>query len=212
MSVQITYHGHACFVLSCGGYRVAVDPYDTSVTGYAPLSLEAEEVLCSHGHHDHNYSKAVKIRKNAGTSPFTVREFEIPHDDAGGRLRGMNLIRLFEAEGLRIAHFGDIGCELSPEYVEQLQGLDVMMAPVGGTYTIDAAQAEALRQQLQPRVFIPMHYRCGSCGYEVLQSLNEFLTAVRKAGTGVPVRQEHEHEVTITPGMEEQVLVMTWEK
>ena len=51
--ITITWHGHSCFSLAAGGYTLVLDPYDNSLDGYAPLQLSANEVLCSHGHHDH---------------------------------------------------------------------------------------------------------------------------------------------------------------
>ena len=51
--IIVVWHGHSCFTLSADGYTLALDPYDNSLDGYAPLQLSANEVLCSHGHHDH---------------------------------------------------------------------------------------------------------------------------------------------------------------
>ena len=174
MSIQITYYGHSCFIISCQNYSIALDPY-RPLPGYPPLQIEANEVLCSHDHTDHAYTKAVKII-HSGKDPFRVRDYEIPHDDKGGSLRGMNLIRVFEAEGMRVAHFGDIGCALPKEYIKLLSGLDAALVPVGGYYTIDAAQANALREQIRPRVFIPMHYRDGERGFPEIGTLDDFLS------------------------------------
>ena len=48
------------------------------------------------------------------------------------------------------------------------------MIPIGGFYTIDANQAKALIDQIQPRVTIPMHYRSEHFGYDVLGTLEDF--------------------------------------
>ena len=52
------------------------------------------------------------------------------------------------------------------------------MIPVGGYYTIDAAQASALADELAPAVVIPMHYRGEGFGYDVIGPLEDF-TALR---------------------------------
>ena len=66
---------------------------------------------------------------------------------------------LIEAEGLRVAHLGDLGCALSPAQQKALAPVDVLMLPVGGYYTIDASMAKEVATRLQARVILPMHYR-----------------------------------------------------
>ena len=173
MGITITYHGHSCFTLQSGGYTIAVDPYDDHVPGYRPLQLTANAVCCSHGHSDHSWVQAVQIEEKAA-SPFTITEIEGFHDDAGGSKRGPNTMRVFEAEGLKVAHLGDIGCMPPEEDLEKLKGLDVCLVPVGGFYTIDAKQAKELMDILQPRIVVPMHYRLNDKGFDVIGTLSDF--------------------------------------
>lgn len=170
--IKITYHGHSCFTIENDGYSIVLDPF-TGVDGYPELSLKANEVCCSHEHHDHSYREAVELLPPKA-SPFKITEINSFHDPVGGAKRGPNIIRLFEAGGVKLAHFGDIGCSLKPEEKEMLRGLDCALIPVGGTFTLDAAQAKALMDELKPRTVIPMHYRLGNQGYGVLQELEEF--------------------------------------
>ena len=69
---------------------------------------------------------------------------------------------------------GDIGCPLTREQKDLLKHLDAILIPVGGYYTIDAAQAKAVVDDLAPRVVIPMHYRSDHFGYPVIGRLEEF--------------------------------------
>ena len=172
--MKITYYGHSCFVLESGGWRVCIDPFK-GVKGYADPHIGADEVFCSHDHFDHNNVGAVELSgRDPAESPFDVTEVPCWHDDVHGAKRGPNIIRVFEAEGLSIAHFGDIGCGLSPEQKAVLSDLDVALVPVGGTYTLTAAQSKALMDELQPKVVIPMHYRLGNYGFPELQTLEDF--------------------------------------
>lgn len=173
--IVITWHGHSCFTVSAAGYSIVLDPYAPgSVPGYPALALTASQTLCSHEHKDHGYTDAVTIVRDGTKNPFHISKIETFHDDAGGTLRGSNTIHILEYNGLRIAHMGDIGCELTKEQAEQLKNLDAIMIPVGGYYTIDAAQAKAMADALSPRVVIPMHYRSGDFGYPVLSELSDF--------------------------------------
>ena len=98
--MKITYYGHSCFVLESGGYKLALDPYDSMVPGYGDLNIEANKVYCSHGHMDHANVAAVRILGADRPSPFVVTEVEVPHDDAGGSKRGFNFIRIFRKGNL----------------------------------------------------------------------------------------------------------------
>lgn len=178
--IKITYHGHSCFTIESEGYAAVLDPY-TGVEGYGELSLKANAVYCSHEHRDHGYREAVEIAAG-GDNPFRVTEIHSFHDPEGGALRGTNTIRIFEAGGVKLAHMGDIGCELKAEEKELLKGLDCILVPVGGTFTINPAEAKALMDELNPRTIIPMHYRLEGRGYGVLRELAEF-TALYEGGS-----------------------------
>ena len=172
--MTITWCGHACFLLesSCGS--VVFDPYAPGkVPGWKLPALTADKVVCSHGHADHNWADGVKPTGKA----FTGRLTQIPsfHDDRRGALRGENLITLVEAEGLRVVHMGDIGCALTAEQIDALGRVDVLMIPVGGHYTVDAAQAWEITQALGPSIVIPMHYRGRGFGYDVIGPVEPFL-------------------------------------
>ena len=94
--LQLIWHGHSCFTLEEKGYSIVLDPYDDGyVPGFGPLRLEADQVLCSHGHNDHSAVQCVKINKDAASkkNPFTITEIHSWHDDAQGTKRGDNTIR-----------------------------------------------------------------------------------------------------------------------
>ena len=171
--VIVEYFGHSCFRLGYGGQRIVLDPYnDGSVPGYGPLRLEAEFVFCSHGHGDHNAAGCVKLLEH-GQRQFTVTEILTDHDHHGGERRGKNTIRLFDFHGLRAAHFGDLGRPLTPAEAQALSGLDLAMVPVGGHFTIDAAEAAEMVRAIRPRVTVLMHYRTDSSGYDVIAHIRD---------------------------------------
>lgn len=176
--LRITWHGHACFELACGERTAVIDPY-REVPGYPELRLEAGEVYASHTQHDdHGYFEAVRITAQPGRSPFKVFTVDAFHDPENGALRGPNKITVFEAGGVRLAHFGDLGHELSREQLDALKGIDIALIPAGGFYTIDGSQAAALAAKLDAAIVIPMHYRYDGRGYDVISGPDVFMNAL----------------------------------
>ena len=203
--LELRWNGHACFSLTCRDFTVVFDPYeDNYVPGFGPLDLEADLVLCSHGHGDHSAAHVVKLRQG-GTNPFTITEIHTFHDPQGGALRGENTIRILEAGGLKAAHFGDLGCELTPTQLAELQGLDIAMIPVGGFYTIGPEEAKALVDKLGARVVVPMHYRMGDVGLPAIRELDDFLALVED------YVYYPGNSITVNPGTKPQVAVLTYQ-
>ena len=172
--IGITWHGHSCYSVTADDYTIVLDPFaDGSVPGLPNLELHANCVLCSHQHSDHGCTDVVKVTEKE-ISPFQVSVIDTFHDDAEGSKRGPNKIHVLEAHGMRIVHFGDLGCMLTDEQAVLLKQADVLMIPVGGFYTIDAVQAKEIVSALEPKVVIPMHYRSDTFGYPVIGRLEEF--------------------------------------
>lgn len=173
-NITVKWHGHSCFSVTADGYTIVLDPFAPgSVPGLADLSLEANRVLCSHQHSDHGCTDVVTVTEKK-SSPFSVMKIDTYHDDAKGSTRGPNRIHILDAHGICIVHFGDLGCMLTAEQIDVLKKADVVMIPVGGFYTIDAAQAAEIVSKLNPQVVIPMHYRSDTFGYPVIGRLEEY--------------------------------------
>ena len=173
--MKLKWLGHSCFQLTLDNGKVLVtDPFDESV-GYPAPRVRADAALSSHGHFDHNCFEVLEgdpIRLNApgerevcGAKITAVPSF---HDDARGGKRGENLIHVIEADGLRVAHLGDLGH--LPDTDEQkaaLTGLDVMLIPIGGFYTIDTPAAVRIIEAFRPRCAVAMHFANRYCRFPI---------------------------------------------
>ena len=139
---------------------------------------KADLVLCSHEHGDHNASELIDVSEAKQNTVLTITEFVCPHDDAGGSKRGLNKIHIIDDGELKVAHMGDVGTTaLENDALDALYGCDLLLIPVGGHYTVDAAEAKALVDRIAPRVTVPMHYRSAypAFGFGVLATVHPFL-------------------------------------
>lgn len=200
--MKITWLGHSCFRVECEGSTIVIDPFEPgSVPGCKEIHEEADLVLCSHSHHDHGYRDGVKL--TGSPCPIKVTALEGCHDDRQGALRGPNTIHILEGGGVKIAHFGDVGCMPEPQQLEALKGCDAIMLPVGGHYTVGPEEAKAIADAVEARVVIPMHYRSADFGFDVLGTLEDYLDIC-----GRWVR--YGASIEITPGMTRHTAVLTY--
>lgn len=165
--MRIQYIGHSCFYfVTDAGVRLVIDPYDTSI-GLTPVNVTADIALVTHHHFDHDCMDGVHgdytLIDGAGAfevSGVRIHGITVPHDADGGTVRGFVTAYLIETDGLRLLHLGDVG-DMPPEEFFAAVGspVDVLMIPVGGRYTVDAAGALAICERLNPNMVIPMHYK-----------------------------------------------------
>ena len=201
MEIKLTYHGHACFTLEYQGAKAVIDPYAPGmIPGQPDLHLTGSVVYCSHGHADHNFTQAVKIA-DSPSLPWTVTEFETPHDECNGAKRGMNTVRIFGCGSIRVAHLGDIGCFPDERLAEALERIDCMLIPVGGCYTINSQTAYQIIRAANPRIAIPMHYRTDKTGFEEIGHIDDFCRLWNQVNTC-------EGTFTLTKDAEHQILIM----
>lgn len=195
----LKWHGHSCFEITLeSGKTLITDPFDHTV-GYPMVSSQADGVLVSHDHFDHNCISALNDQPLSFTRPgqwyfgsATIQAVSSFHDNHQGTLRGPNLIFAIEDHGLRLVHLGDLGH--LPETDAQkaiLKNCDVLLIPIGGTYTLTTDEAIDLIHRYAPKAAIAMHYRNTYCQFDIT-TCDDF---VKKTGATCLV-----NPIEITPG------------
>lgn len=187
--MNITWYGQSCFQISStqgknNHVSIVIDPFDEN-TGLRPPRLQADVLLVTHDHHDHNNVKAVSGQPLVITGPG---EYEIKgafiqgilgfHDNSQGTQRGNVTIYTIETEEMRICHLADLGQkELSSDQLDKIGDVDILMIPAGGVYTIEAAEAVKIIAQIEPKIIIPMHYKIPKLKIK-LDAIDKFLKAM----------------------------------
>jgi len=200
--------------------RVFVDPFGDMAAAvgrndwkwdYPPVEgVEADVVLVTHDHLDHNAVEAIGgdpvVLAKAGTYESPLGEvvgIASEHDAVAGTERGPNTIFRFAIDGMTAAHFGDFGQPaLRPTQWEALGEVDVLFLPVGGGPTIAPDAAAELVGDLRPRLVVPMHYPTPAIGF--LDPPDAFLDAL---GARVERLESSEGEVGPLLGSREEPVV-----
>jgi len=183
--MKVKWLGHASFLITSDkGLKIITDPYKPGAFGleYKQIGESADIVTVSHEHDDHNNAGAVpgkpQIIKGAGkhqAKGMEIRGIASCHDDCGGKERGNNVIFAFKIDDMNLCLLGFVGRQLSDKAVSEIGKVDVLMIPVGGAFTIDAAGVDKVIAQLKPRIVFPMHYQTARCPNFPVANADPFL-------------------------------------
>lgn len=223
VSVTLTYLGHPTFILKTStGLTALLDPMAITL-GYPLTPISGVDlVTVSHEHADHN-----NVALAAGTPTILrglaagdwakidqmikgVRVYTVPtyHDDSQGSARGKNAVFVFDVEGLRVAHLGDLGHKLTDDQVKQIGRVDVVMIPVGGFFTLDGKGAAEVIAQLKPKIVIPMHYATPTLNPTIAQRLTDTGPLVAALGTSAKVTQAPQTVAIVSTQLPTELTVM----
>jgi len=171
--MTIQWYGHSCFKLSTkpegrgSGEDVVIftDPYNKEI-GLRPPQGRADVVTVSHDHFDHNNSEVLRgepavldIPGEYSIKGVSIKGINSFHDKKEGAERGLNTIFVFESEGIRFCHLGDLATALSNKQLEEINGVDILAVPVGGKFSLDGEEAKSVIDQVEPKIVLPMHYK-----------------------------------------------------
>ncbi|OGN23397.1 MAG: hypothetical protein A2918_01665 [Candidatus Yanofskybacteria bacterium RIFCSPLOWO2_01_FULL_42_49] len=162
----ITWFGHSCFRIESKEISILTDPFSKDI-GLKPPRIKDDIVLVSHKHYDHNNVEDAPPQAMVIDGPgeyekrgVYIRGILSYHDKEQGKERGLNTIYIIKAEDIVVCHMGDFGQgAFENNQVDDIGDVDILMLPVGGTYTIDYKEAVEVVGKVEPKIVIPMHYK-----------------------------------------------------
>lgn len=183
--VSLSYIGHSTFLIeSAKGIRIATDYNDYVRPAAIPDIATMNRAHSTHftltpdpairhvlkgwnpegGPAQHDVTETdVRVRN----LPTNIRTY-----GSGGTDEFGNSIFIFEMSGLCIAHLGHLHHTLSPQQIGRIGQMDVVLAPVDGSYTLDTPGMIEVLRDLKAPLIIPMHYFSS-------YTLSRFLDAAR---------------------------------
>ncbi len=162
---QLHFLGHAAFDLRMGDMRFCLDPHKPGALGgrfhFPEIQGPFDAIVHTHAHEDHSaWTPALGTTRivdgdcDVGSVQLRVRPAF--HDAHGGKRMGLVRMVSLQSGALRVVHCGDIAA-WNDRDVGWLKHTDVLLVPVGGTYTLNGDRAAELVRAVQPRVCVPMH-------------------------------------------------------
>lgn len=178
--MKIINLGHACYLIKGQNVSVVIDPYrNRSVPNLCLPHIEANYVLCTHDHYDHNAKELINIIPT--NNKLTYETIVVPHDHHNGEHRGLNNMYLLNIDGYHVLHTGDLGCIPHKDVLEKMQNVDIILAPINGYYTISAKELKDIIDIVHPKVIIPIHYhkKENNSGYPDGEQIDAFKDLVK---------------------------------
>lgn len=178
--MEIVWLGHSCFRIRGKEATIVTDPFDKTL-GYPVRKPTASIVTVSHSHPQHSFVDGVAGNPRVVSRPgeydianVFINGIATYHDNEKGAVRGKNTVFFMEIDEVKVCHLGDLGHVPTTEQIEQMSGVDILMVPVGGVSTINAAAAAETIGLLEPKLVIPMHYKTEVVKME-LEPLEHFI-------------------------------------
>lgn len=207
--------GHSSFRIKGKNATVVTDPFSEKMTGLKFPKTEADIVIVSHNHEDHNQSDQIDkdpyVISNPGeyevknVSVFGIATF---HDNQKGAVRGKNTVFVIEMDKIRICHLGDLGHKLDEKELEEVDGVDILMVPVGGSVTLNSEEAMQVVNQIEPKIVLPMHYQEQGLNPQVFSDLLPLENFLKEAGEKIENLPKLSVNLESLPEEKQQVIVL----
>lgn len=199
--MHIEWLGHSCFRFSNDGCSIVIDPHDGRSVGLKTPDTDADIVLMSHDHFDHNASSAIKGKHedhkfhNGEFSSHGIDFCGFPtfHDPEKGKLRGKNTVYMFSMDGVSVCHCGDLGCMPDADVIDSIRNVDMLFVPVGGKYTMPLKETIDFVRKVSPNVVVPMHYLIDGLTVDISGPegfINGISLPLKKVGSSVDIEKK----------------------
>ena len=181
----IIWHGQFCFQITTSPKKgeqvsIIIDPLEKD-SGLKLAKIKTDILLATH---NANFKNEALVFNNDHILITSPGEYEAK----GVFVQGISVVEkekkkkttiyIFIAGGIRICHLGDLALEeLSPEQMDKIGEVDILMVPVGGNNALDPKQAGKIIKQIEPRLVVPMNYSIPGLK-EKQEDLQQFLNVM----------------------------------
>lgn len=161
--MDIQWHGENCVSFKGKTGTLLVNPCDSKIS--------ADVVLANSFSREHaklaDFGKDAKVfdwpgeYEAKGIFIQGITAHDRPREkDSGKKDEAQKVIIFaFEMDGFKVCHLGNLGHKLTPEMLEIIGDVDILLVPVGGVGCLNAEKAHEVIEQIDPRVVVPINYK-----------------------------------------------------
>lgn len=162
----ITYHTGACIKMSAGETALVLGPVSKSSKNFKPTNFGADVALLPLNHADFNGAEEAGRGDKQPFVIFGPGEYEVRGVTFAGfstksnydKEERVNSVYAFTLDGLSVLYLGALGDAELPADLLEMDAPDVLIIPVGGEGTLNAAEAQKLAVKLEAKIVIPILY------------------------------------------------------
>lgn len=169
--MDIQWHGLSCFTLKGKNGTLVTDPYDRQAAGLKLPKLSADVVVANSDFEFRGdmkeLGKEVRIFDWPGEYEAKniivqgISAYDRPREKEEGKKDTAQRVIIFtiQIDGFNVCHLSNLGHKLTPEMLEAIGDVDILLVPIGGSGCLDAKKAHEVMEQLEARIVIPMYYK-----------------------------------------------------
>lgn len=180
--MEIISFGQSAFKVTGKDIAVVIDPFSKAEDlGRKPIKTSADVVTISHDHWDHNNVGDIAGNPVVFNMPgdYEVKGVTFKGIDSkhGGDVDISNTIFTMKIDDITVGHLGDLGAVLTSAQLDKINGVDILLVPVGGKFTLDAEKAVEVVNQIEPKIIIPMHYKSADSDVDI-EGVEKFIKEI----------------------------------
>lgn len=173
--MEIQWHGLSCISIKAKNATILIDPYDSKEVGLKMPNIKTDVILLNIDNPLHAYEKNENQHvfnwpgeyEAKGVLVDIIPAYDRPREkeDAKKDQAQAVLMYILTFDDMRVAHVSNLGHKLTPEMLEKIGDIDILIVPIGGTSdglsSLSSDKAVEVIEQIEPRVVIPMFFDAG---------------------------------------------------
>ncbi len=193
--MEIHYFGLSCFRIKGKELTLIVDPFSKEV-GLRLPKVTADVAIFSNDRPENNDLNAIEKNQyrelilisgpgEYEASGVFIFGYSTKTENKVGNLKVHNTLYTINIDGVRLAHLGNLDRKLTEEELEEVNGVDVLLIPVGGNSVLTPKNAVEVTNQIDPSIVIPMQYQLSGLNIQLLP-VSDFLKEIGVEVKAVP--------------------------
>jgi len=152
MSIELTWLGHACWLIKHQEHRILLDPFlnDSPTAPMKAADVDADTILVSHGHFDHvaDVAEIATIKMTPA-----IHSSQLPDGSNGGVAAGFLVLI-----GDKKIYFACDTALFSDMKLIAEKEIDLAVLPIGDQFTMGPKDSVRAVKYLNAKQVLPSHY------------------------------------------------------